>query len=177
MRYSTYSPHPLCSCIAESLPPSTPPGSILCGCSASTPLTFFTLLMLLLMLLLTLPMLLLALLSVNCRESATLSSSHTSDTPLILSAVVLWKACHPPMGRYSACTPPLRSSHGSLCGCTAESLFLITTEAIKPSSHSSSHSRESATLRSSRASNTLLILSAVVLWKACHPPLLVLLMG
>src|SRR5882724_3150559 len=95
MRYSTYSPHPLCGCTAESLPPSAPPGLILCGYSASTPLTFFALLTLLLMLLLMLPMLLLALLSVNRRESATLHSSCTSNTPLILSAVVLQKACHP----------------------------------------------------------------------------------
>src|SRR5882724_7187660 len=103
MQYSTYSPHPLCGCTAESLPPSAPPGSILCSCSASTPLTFFVLLMLLLILFL-------MLLSVNHRESATLRSLCASDTPLILSAVVLWKACHPPllmllMGRYSACAP------------------------------------------------------------------------
>src|SRR5882724_1639762 len=112
-RYSTYSPHPLCGCTAESFPPSAPPWSILCGYSASTPLTFFALLTLLLTLPLLLPTLLLTLLSVIHRDSATLRSSRASDTPLILSGVVLRKACHPPllmliMGRYShpARAPP-----------------------------------------------------------------------
>src|SRR5882724_5376849 len=107
MQYSTYSPHPLCGCTAESLPPSAPPGSILCGCSASTPLTFFALLtlqlMLLLTLLLTLPTLLLMLLLVNSRESATLRSSRTSDTPLILS-VLLSVNCRESAILRSSCT-------------------------------------------------------------------------
>src|SRR5882724_11479090 len=50
-QYSTYSPHPLRGCTAESFPPSAPPGSILCSCSASTPLKFFALLTLLMLLL------------------------------------------------------------------------------------------------------------------------------
>src|SRR5882724_11639956 len=87
-----------------------------------------------------------------CRELATLRSSWVDTLwlqcfhpPDILRAPHAplgqpQRACHPLMGQYSACAPPSHSPPGSLCGSTVESLALITTEAINPSSHSSSHS-------------------------------------
>ena len=58
-------------------------------------------------------------------NSTPYSSLSVNTSPLVLSAVVVWRACscslvhfpHAPPGR---CSPP-----GSLCGCTVESLFML----------------------------------------------------
>jgi len=64
-------------------------------------------------------------LQLYCREFATAPRAHLRYSPLILSAVVLRRACHPPllvllMGRYSqpARAPPMLFT-GSLCCYTA----------------------------------------------------------
>src|SRR5882724_9903154 len=131
MQYSTYSPHPLCSCTAESLPPSAPPGLILCGCSASTPLTFFTLLMLLLTLLLTL------LHSSSCSSHSVLlllRMPHSQYSPLILTTAESLPPSAPDI-LHAPHTPPHTAPHAPHAPSSPHSS--CPSCSLCPSSHSS----------------------------------------
>src|SRR5882724_378818 len=86
---------------------------------------------------------------------------HVPRAPLVLSAVILLRACHPPllallMGRYSP-TFSLRL----YCG--------------EPATFPPGHSHPPRA--PPHVPRAPLVLSAVILLRACHPPLLALLMG